>query len=98
MTNSISEIDGAKCLLVIGSNTTEAHPIIGEKIIEAKKNGAKLIVVDPRKTQIALFADIHLRPKLGTDIALLNGMMWIILKQGWHNQRFIEGDINHFLI
>jgi formate dehydrogenase alpha subunit len=90
MTNSISEIEDAKCLLVIGSNPTEAHPIIGEKIIEAKKKGAQLIVIDPRKTQVALFADIHLRPKLGSDIALLNGIMHIIIKEGWHNQEFIR--------
>jgi formate dehydrogenase alpha subunit len=68
----------------------EAHPIIGGKIIKAKEKGAKLIVIDPRKTQLASFADIHIRPKLGTDIALLNGIMYIIIKEGWHNQEFIQ--------
>ena len=90
MTNSISEIEDAKCLFVIGSNPTEAHPIIGGKILRAKEKGAKLIVVDPRKTHVSLFADIHLRPELGSDIALLNGIMHIIIKEDWHNQEFIR--------
>jgi len=90
MTNSIDEIEGAKCIFVIGSNTTEAHPLIGSRIIKAKEKGAQLIVADPRKIHLAAYADIFVRQNLGTDVALINGIMNVILKQGWHNATFIE--------
>ena len=90
MTNSFAELENAKCLLVIGSNTTEAHPIAARRLFRALDNGSKLIVVDPRKTQIAQFAHLHVRHHLGTDVALLNGVMHVIYKNGWHNQAFIE--------
>jgi formate dehydrogenase alpha subunit len=90
MTNSIDEIEGAQCIFVIGSNTTEAHPLIGSRIIRAKENGAQLIVADPRKIHLAAYADIFVRQNLGTDVALLNGIMNVIFKEGWHNEPFIE--------
>ena len=90
MTNSIDEIEGAQCILVIGSNTTETHPLIGSRIIKAKEKGAQLIVADPRKIHLAAYADIFVRQNLGTDVALLNGIMHVILKEGWHDAKFIE--------
>jgi predicted molibdopterin-dependent oxidoreductase YjgC len=90
MTNSFAELENAKCLLVIGSNTTEAHPIAAKRLFKALANGSKLIVVDPRKTQIAKLAHLHVRHHVGTDVALLNGVMHVIYKNGWHNQAFIE--------
>ena len=89
MTNSIAEIEDAACLFIIGSNTTEAHPLIAHRVFEAKRKGAKLIVVDPRRTQISLLANLHIRPNFGTDVALINGMMHEILAKGYHNERFI---------
>ena len=59
MTNSVNEILDAELLFVIGSNTTEAHPIIGNKMKQAVRNGTKLIVVDPRTTELAAMADLH---------------------------------------
>ena len=90
MTNSIDEIEGAQCIFVIGSNTTETHPLIGSRIIKAKEKGAQLIVADPRKIHLAGYADIFVRQNLGTDVALLNGIMNVILKEGWHDDTFIE--------
>jgi formate dehydrogenase alpha subunit len=90
MTNSIAEIADAKCLFVIGSNTTEAHPLIAHRIFEAKKNGTKLIVVDPRRIQVSLIADLHIRPNFGTDVALINGIMHEIVAKGYHDRKFIE--------
>ena len=89
MTNSTPELEDADCILVTGSNTTEAHPLIGSRIIKAKEKGAKLIVIDPRRTQIARYADIFVRQKLGTDVAWINGLMHIILKEGWEDKEFI---------
>lgn len=90
MTNSFAELEDADSILVIGSNTTVAHPIAAKRLIRARANGAKLMVADPRKTHIAQLADLHIRQNLGTDVALLNGMMHVIYKNGWHNQAFID--------
>ena len=89
MTNSIPEIADADCILVIGSNTTEQHPLVSSRIMEAKEKGAKLIVADPRDIALADFADVYLRQKPGTDIALLNGLMNIIIDEGLIDQEFI---------
>jgi formate dehydrogenase major subunit len=90
MTNSIAEIENAKCIFIIGSNTTEAHPLIGSRILKAKEKGAKLIVADPRRIQLSFYADIYVRHQLGTDVALINGIMNVILKEGWHDRKFVE--------
>jgi len=90
MTNSVAELEDADCIFVIGSNTTSSHPLVATRIFRAKQKGAKLIVADPRKIQLAMMADIYVSQNLGTDVALLNGMMHVILKEGWHNQGFIE--------
>ncbi len=91
MTNSIRDItEESRCIFIIGSNTTEQHPVIGIKVRRAKRfRGAKLIVADPRRIDIADYADLHLRHKPGTDIALLNGLMHVILREGWHDRDFI---------
>ena len=90
MTNSTPELEDADCILITGSNTTEAHPLIGSRILKAKEKGAKLIVIDPRKTQIARYADVYVRQRLGTDVAWINGIIHIILREGWENKKFIE--------
>jgi len=90
MTNSIAEIEEAGCIFVIGSNTTECHPLIARRIIRAKERGAKLIVADPRNIHLSNFADISVNHRLGSDVALLNGMMFIIVDNNWHNQEYIE--------
>jgi formate dehydrogenase alpha subunit len=90
MTNSIPEIEDASCLLVVGSNTTEAHPLIAHRVYRAKLKGATLIVVDPRKIQLTLSVDIHVSLNFGSDVAFLNGMMHAILKNNWHNQEFVS--------
>ena len=81
MTNSINEIEGAACILAIGTNTTTSHPIIGLKVIRAVQNGAKLIVANPRKIDLCRFADLWLRQRPGTDVALLMGMMRVIVDE-----------------
>ena len=92
MTNSIRDItEQSGCIFIIGSNTTEQHPVIGIKIRRAaRRRGAKLIVADPRRIDIATYADIHLRHTPGTDLALLNGLMHIIIREGWQDQKFVD--------
>ncbi len=97
MTNSISEVELSDVILVTGSNTTEAHPVIGSLIKRAVKYGnTKLIVVDPRKLELVRFADVWLRQKNGTDVAWLNGMMNVILEEGLEDKKFIEERCEEF--
>ena len=90
MTNSVNEILDEDLLFVIGSNTTEAHPVIGIKMKQAVRRGTKLIVVDPRRTELAGMADLWLPLRSGTDIALINGLMHIIVKEGWQDEAYIK--------
>jgi formate dehydrogenase major subunit len=90
MTNSIPEIEDSDCIFIIGSNTTVAHPLIAHRVYRAKQKGAKLIVADPRKIQIASAADIHVRQNLGSDVALVNGMMNVILSKNLHDKTFVD--------
>jgi len=90
MTNPIPDLGNAKCIFIIGSNLTENHPIISQWIWDAKERGAKVIVADPRYTPTGWMADIFLQLKPGTDIALLNGLIHIIIKENLHNQDFIN--------
>jgi len=96
MTNSVAELENADCIFVIGSNTTSSHPLVATRIFRAKQKGAKLIVADPRRIQLAMIADIYVRQKLGTDVALLNGIMHVILKKGIHDQAFIDERTEEF--
>jgi formate dehydrogenase alpha subunit len=89
MTNSLPELANSKCIFIIGSNTTENHPIAAKWIFRGKANGAKLIVIDPRRTQISELADIAVQHRLGSDVALINGLMHIILKEGWHDAAYV---------
>ena len=89
MTNSVPELEDADCILVTGSNTTEAHPLVATRILRAVEKGAKLIVVDPRDIQLARFATLHLRQRPGTDVAWLNGMMNVIISEGLEDKEFI---------
>ena len=90
MTNSIAEIEDAACIFIIGSNTSACHPLIARRVFSAKEKGAKLIVADPRNIQLSRFADVSVNQRLGSDVALLNGMMHIILKNNWHAKDYIE--------
>jgi formate dehydrogenase alpha subunit len=97
MTNSIKEIGEASCLLIIGSNTTEAHPVIGMKVqMAVRQRGAKLIVVDPREVDTVRYADIWLRLKHGTDVPLLMGMARVIWDEGMADQAFIDERCENF--
>ncbi|VEN72816.1 Formate dehydrogenase subunit alpha (selenocysteine-containing) [Candidatus Desulfarcum epimagneticum] len=90
MTNSINEIRDAACVLSIGSNTTHTHPIIGLQVKQAIRNGAKLIVANPKKIELAKKADIFIQHRPGTDVALLMGMLGVIIDEGLTDEAFIK--------
>ena len=89
MTNSISEIIDSDVIFVTGSNTTETHPVIGSKIKQAKMRGAKVIVAEPRRIELADGADVFLQIKPGTNVALFNGLMNIIIEEGLQDREYI---------
>ncbi len=91
MTNSIPEIENNDVLFVIGSNTTETHPIIGLRMKQAVRKGGKIIVADPRKIDLVRFSTLWLQHKAGTDVALLNGIMHVLLKEHLIDKDFIAG-------
>lgn len=90
MTNAIDEIRDSELMFVIGSNTTEAHPIIAMEMKRARQNGAKLIVADPRRIWLAEMADIHLQLKPGTDVWLLSAMANVIVSEKLYDEQFIN--------
>ena len=90
MTNSINGIGNAACILAIGTNTTEDHPVIGLEVKRAVDKGAKLIVANPREIDLCRFASLWLRHNPGTDVALLMGMMRVIVDEGLLDSAFIE--------
>lgn len=88
--NSIEDYVKADCILVTGNNMIETHPVTATFVKQGKKRGATVVVVDPKWTPLVKFADMWLRPRLGTDVALLNGMMHVIIREGLIDSQFIE--------
>ena len=89
-TNSIQDLNDAKLILVVGANPTESHPVLGARLLQFARHGVPLIVVDPRRTEIARAATIHLQLRPGTNVALLNGFGHVIASEGLLDQTFIE--------
>lgn len=89
-TNSLDDIELASAILVIGANPTENHPVIGQRIVQACRKGAKLIVIDPRKTELALLADVHVQLRPGTNVPLLNAMAFTMFQENLVNADFLE--------
>jgi formate dehydrogenase alpha subunit len=89
MTNSIADIDVARTIMVIGANTTSAHPVIGHRMRRAARNGATLIVINPKEIDLTHAASHFLQPRPGTDVALLMGMARYIIETGLADESFI---------
>ncbi len=95
MTNTIADIETSDMILVTGSNTTENHPVLSTFIKRAALKGKKLVVIDPRFVKLANNATRWLRPNPGTDIAWINGLMHVIIKEDLHDKTFIA-DVRKF--
>ena len=102
-TNSFDDIERARTILVCGANATESHPIVGARIKQAARHGARLIVLDPRRIELAGYADCHLALRPGTNIALLNAMAHTIVVEGLVDAAFVDqrvsglGDFQTFI-
>ncbi|MFT4602405.1 MAG: formate dehydrogenase major subunit [Arenicella sp.] len=89
-TNSVEDIEFTDCILVIGANPTDAHPVTGAKIKQKLMKNVTGIVIDPRKIELAKYATYHLQLKPGTNVALLNMMLYYIITEGVEDKEFIE--------
>ena len=90
MTNTLGDIEDGDVMLVTGSNTTENHPVLSSHLKRAATfKGAKLILIDPRRIKLAEFAHLWLRQNLGTDVAWINGMIHVIIKEDLYNKKFV---------
>ena len=97
MTNSYNDIRNAKTMIIMGGNPAEAHPVSLQHLLEGKElNKANFIVIDPRLTRTAAHATEYVRLRPGTDIPVLYGMMWHILKNGWEDKEFIKQRVYGF--
>ena len=94
--NSIPEIENARFVFVIGSNTTEAHPVLALRIKKAVRSGGTLVVADPRKIWLTKLAKRHLQLRPGTDVWLINAMMHTILTEGLQNEEYIRDFTDDF--
>jgi formate dehydrogenase alpha subunit len=96
MTNSFDDLETADAIIIIGSNTSESHPIAALRIKKAQRRGARLIVVDPRAIDMARRADLHLQLRPGTNVAVLNGLMHVVLEEGLADDDFIAARTEGF--
>ena len=97
MSNAIAEMPDLECFMVIGSNTAETHPVIATFLKQAvQRNGARLIVVDPRQTEMTRFAELWLREKPGTDTALFSAMAHVIVAEKLHDAAFVAARTEGF--
>ena len=89
MSNSISDIENSKCLLIFGYNCADSHPIVARRVIKAKQNGTRVIVCDPRKIETARIADRHLQINNGCNMALVNAFIYTLLEENLYNSDYV---------
>ena len=90
MTNSQEDVEDSDLIFIIGSNTSEQHPLLARRMIRASKKGARIIIADPREIPLCEYADVYLQHRPGSDVMLLNAMMYIIYNEKLHDQEFID--------
>jgi len=96
MTMPTADLEKAGCILIVGSNTMETHPVLFFKIQKAVRKGARLILVDPRENQMTRFASVWLRARAGSDLAAINGMLRVILDDQLVDQAFVDANCEGF--
>lgn len=89
MSNSITDIENSKCLLVFGYNCADSHPIVARRVIKSKEKGAKIIVCDPRKIETARIADQHLQMNNGTNMALVNAFAHVLIEENLYDKSYV---------
>lgn len=95
-TGSFDDVERAATILVCGANATENHPVVGARIAQAARRGANLVVIDPRRVELAALADVHLRPLPGTNLPLLLALANTVLEEGLTDDAFVEDRVEGF--
>lgn len=90
MSNSISDIENSKCLLIFGYNCADSHPIVARRVINARQNGAKIIVCDPRRIETARIADQHLQLNNGCNMALVNAFGYVLIEEQLYDKEYVH--------
>ncbi|WP_336221465.1 formate dehydrogenase subunit alpha [Citrobacter amalonaticus] len=90
MSNSISDIENSRCLLVFGYNCADSHPIVARRVIKARQNGAKIIVCDPRRIETARIADQHLQLNNGSNMALVNAFGYVLIDEQLYDKEYVQ--------
>lgn len=93
-TNSFDDIEKASAFLICGCNPSENHPVVGARILQAVLRGARLVVIDPRQTELARHADIHLQLRPGTNVPLLNALAHVILAEGLGDEAYMRDRVS----
>jgi formate dehydrogenase alpha subunit len=88
-TNSLADLERADLVMVVGANVTEAHPVSGARIKQAVLRGARLVVVDPRRTELAAIADVHLQLRPGANVPLFNALACVLIEEGLVDREFV---------
>jgi formate dehydrogenase major subunit len=88
-TNTFDDLDRTDAILLAGANPTDAHPVVGARILQRVIDGARLVVIDPRQTTLARHADVHLRPRPGTNVAVFNGLAHLLIRDGLVDKDFL---------
>jgi formate dehydrogenase alpha subunit len=96
MTNSQEDLEESDVIFITGTNTSEQHPLISRRMIRANRKGTKLIIADPREIKLAEYASVYMQQKPGTDVALLNALMTVIIEENLHDLNFIESRTEGF--
>ena len=89
-TGSFDDLDRADCILLVGANPTEAHPVVGARLKRLVQRGARLVVIDPRRTELAEIADVHLAGRPGSNVALFHGIAHLLVADGYVDEAFIQ--------
>jgi formate dehydrogenase alpha subunit len=87
--HSFDDFDRADCFLLAGSNPTEAHPVVGARIKQRVIHGARLVVIDPRRIELAEYADVHLQGRPGSNVAVFNGLAHVLVDEGYVDEGFV---------
>ena len=90
MTNSFADYAKAKMIILVGTNITEAHPVASTFVKDAALAGARLIVIDPRRTDMVDFAEMHVPLKVGSDVALINGVMNVLIEENLYDKKYVD--------
>jgi formate dehydrogenase major subunit len=95
-TGSFDDLDRADCILLVGANPTEAHPVVGARLKQLIRHGARLVVIDPRRTELAEIADVQVAGRPGSNVAVSHGIAHLLVAGGYVDEAFIQARVSGY--